>query len=80
MVGWFGFCFFARRALCSMYRKNKVSEILIIDLNWEALARRASCSCQAENQARNCNLEAAEDKSWRKMRPKGRTCPVGLPT
>ena len=27
-----------------MYRKNKVSEILIIDLIWEALARRASCS------------------------------------
>ena len=26
-----------------MYRKNKVFEILIIDLNWEALARRASC-------------------------------------
>ena len=27
-----------------MYRKNKVSEILIIDFNWEALARRALCS------------------------------------
>ena len=27
-----------------MYRKNKVSEILTIDFNWEALARRASCS------------------------------------
>ena len=27
-----------------MYRKNKVSEILIIDLNWEAIARRALCS------------------------------------